>query len=194
MTTTNPKVDGYIRKHKQWQAVLSKLRAVALDCPLTEDIKWRVPCYTFGGANVVIVNALKDYCALSFFKGALLKDAKGLLDAPGPNTQSGRLIRFTDAQEVERLAPMLKAYIHEAIAAEKAGLKVEFKKEPEPMPEELQQKLNEDAQFKAAFEALTPGRQRGYILHFSGAKQSKTRASRIEKCRDQILAGKGMHD
>lgn len=191
----NPKVNGYIRKNKQWQEELTRLRALLLDCPLTEDIKWRVPCYTFQEANVVLLNCLKEYCAISFFKGALLKDPKGVLLKPGENTQAARLIRFISPQQVADLEPTLKAYVHEAIEVEKAGLKVELKKLSDfEVPLELQHKLDEIPTFKAAFESLTPGRQRAYFLHISAPKQSKTRVARVEKCMPLILAGKGLTD
>ena len=191
----NPQVDGYLRKNKQWQNELKELRRIILDCPLTEEVKWRVPCYTHEGHNVVFLGAFKESCVLSFVKGALLKDRKHILVKPGENTQSARAIRFTSVQEIAKLEPTLKAYIREAIEAETAGLKVKFKKITEhEVPEELQKKLDKDAAFKTAFRALTPGRQRAYILHFSSAKQSKTRESRIEKCTPRILRGKGLDD
>jgi len=191
----NPKVNGYLRKNKQWHEELTRLRALLLDSPLTEDIKWRVPCYTLQGANVVLLNCLKDYCAISFFKGALLKDPKGILLKPGENTQSARLIRFTNPQQVEELEPTLRAYVQEAIDVEKAGLKVELKKITDfEVPLELQRKLDELPAFKAAFESLTPGRQRAYYLHIAAAKQSQTRAARVEKCMPLILEGKGLTD
>lgn len=195
MNRMNPSVDGFLRKSKQWQDELRRLRTIILDCPLTEEVKWRVPCYTFQGRNVVFLGRFKEYCAISFVKGVLLKDASGVLDKPGENTQSARLIRFTDVRQIVEMEPVLKAYIHEAIEVEKAGLKVNFKKTSEyDVPEEFQAKLDEIPALKAAFAALTPGRQRAYLLHFSGAKQSKTRASRVEKCMRQILNGKGLDD
>lgn len=191
----NPKVDGYIRKNKQWQAELRALQAILLDCSLTEEVKWRVPCYTFEKRNIALIGAAKEYCALSFFKGSLLKDADGILIKPGRNTQAARMIRFTEAQQIRDLEPVLKAHLQEAVEVEKAGLKVTYKETSEyPFPKELQARLDEDPAFKAAFEALTPGRQRGYLLYFSSAKQSKTRASRIAKYEQHILDGKGMHD
>ena len=192
MNRMNPKVDGYLRKAKKWQAEFKKLRRIILDCQLTEELKWGKPCYTFQKSNIVIIQGFKEFCALLFCKGALLKDRKGILKKFG--WQAARRIPFTNVREIVEMEPILKAYIHEAIEAEKAGLKVEFKKNPEPIPEELQNKLDEIPALKAAFNSLTPGRQRGYILYFSGGKQSKTRESRIEKCMPQILKGKGLND
>jgi uncharacterized protein YdeI (YjbR/CyaY-like superfamily) len=190
-----PQVDGYLRKNKQWQEELAKLRKIVLDSELTEEVKWRVPCYTFQQSNVVILGAFKECCTLSFLKGALLKDAKGILVKPGENTQSARVVRFTNVREIAKLEPVLKAYINEAIEVEKAGLKVTFKKVTEhPVPEEFQAKLDETPGLKTAFDALTPGRRRAYLLHFSAPKQSKTRVSRVEKCMKQILGGKGLDD
>lgn len=192
---TTPKVDGFIRKNKRWEQELTALRSIVLKTPLTEDVKWRVPCYTFDGHNVVFIGCMKDYCALSFVKGVLLKDAKKVLQSPGENTQSARLIRFTSLQDITRLASTLKAYIAEAIELEKSGAKVQFKTITEhKVPEELQAKLDEDPKLNAAFRALTPGRQRAYFIHVAGAKQSATRASRVAKCIPRILAGKGMDD
>src|ERR1700732_1903318 len=167
---------------------------IILDCQLTEELRWGKPCYTFQKKNLVLIIGFKEYCALLFCKGALLNDANGILEKPGENTQAARRIPFTNVREIVEMEPILKAYIHEAIEAEKAGLKVNFKKNPEPIPEELQKKLDEIPALKAAFDALTPGRQRAYILYFSGAKQSKTRESRVEKCMRQILNGKGLND
>lgn len=194
MNRMNPKVDGFFKKAKKWREELEELRRVILDCPLTEELKWGKPCYTFQESNIVILQGFKEFCALLFAKGALLKDPHGLLEKPGESTQAARRIPFTHVREIVKLAPVLKAYVREAIAAEKAGLKVEFKKNPEPIPEELQNKLDEIPAFKTAFEALTPGRQRAYILYFSAPKQSKTRESRVEKWRPQILKGKGLND
>ena len=195
MNKTNPSVDGYIRKNKQWSQELEALRKIVLDCGLTEEVKWRVPCYTFEGHNIVFVGSFKDACTLSFVKGALLKDPKGILELPGPNTQSARLIKFTEAKQIVKMKSTLKAYIREAIEAEKAGLKVAFKKIDEhETPEELQAKFDEDPTFEKAFRALTPGRQRAYLLHFCGAKQSKTRTARIEKHAQRIFDGKGLND
>ena len=174
---------------------MQKLRTIILDCPLTEEVKWRVPCYTFQGSNIVFIGGFKESCVLSFVKGVLLKDAKGILIQQTENSQSVRMIRFTNVRQIVELEPILKAYINEAIAVEKAGLKVKLKKITEfKIPEELQNKLDEIPALKTAFAALTPGRQRAYILYFSAAKQSKTRESRVEKCMQQILNGKGLDD
>jgi uncharacterized protein YdeI (YjbR/CyaY-like superfamily) len=190
----NPQVDGFLRKAKKWQEELKELRRIILDCQLNEEMKWRHPCYTLQGKNVVLIHGFKEYCAVLFMKGALLKDAKGLLVAPG-KMQSGRQIRFANVREITQMEPTLKAYIHEAIEAEKSGLKVRRKTTAEfKVPEEFKEKLKEAPALKAAFDALTPGRQRGYLLYFSGAKQSKTRESRVEKCMPQILKGKGLDD
>ena len=191
----NPKVDGYLRKNKKWQKELEKLRKIVLDCRLTEELKWGVPCYTFQKRNIVLIHVFKEYCALLFFKGALLKDAKGILVQQTKNVQATRQIRFTIVREIVKMEPILKAYIHEAIEVEKAGLKVDFKKTTEfIIPEEFQNKLDEISELKTAFGALTPGRQRAYILFFSAPKQSKTRESRIKKCMKQILHGRGLDD
>jgi uncharacterized protein YdeI (YjbR/CyaY-like superfamily) len=191
----NPKVDGYLRKAKQWQAELEKLRMIILDCQLTEELKWGKPCYTFRKSNIVIIIPLKEYCALMFCKGALLNDANGILIKPGENTQAGRWIKFTNVREIVEMETILKAYIYEAIEVEKAGLEVNYKKTSEFIsPEEFQNKLDEIPALKTAFDALTPGRQRAYILYFSAPKQSKTRESRVEKCMQQILNGKGLND
>jgi uncharacterized protein YdeI (YjbR/CyaY-like superfamily) len=171
---------------------MTKLRRISLDSGLTEELKWGKPCYTFETSNVVIIQGFTEFCALLFCKGALLKDPNGILKKFG--WQAARRIPFSNVREIVEMEPTLKAYIREAIEAEKVGLKVEFKKKPEPIPEELQNKLDEIPALKTAFDALTPGRQRGYILYFSGAKQSKTRASRVEKCMQQILKGKGLND
>jgi len=190
----NLKVDGILRKSKKWREEMKSLRRIILDCPLTEEVKWRKPCYTHNNKNIVIINGLKEFCALMFFKGALLKDASGILNRIGEHTQAGRWIKFTSVREIVEMEATLKTYIHEAIEAEKAGLKVKLKKKPEPIPEELQNKLDEIPALQTAFAALTPGRQRGYILYFSAPKQSKTRESRIEKCMRQILNGNGLND
>jgi uncharacterized protein YdeI (YjbR/CyaY-like superfamily) len=195
MNAMNRGVDGYIRKNKKWQAELQKLREIILDSPLTEEVKWRVPCYTFQGKNVVFLGAFKESAVLSFVKGVLLKDAKKILIQQTENSQSVRIIRFANVEQIVELTPVLKAYIHEAVEVEKAGLKVKLMKPSEfKTPEELQTKFDEMPALKTAFSALTPGRQRAYLLHFSGAKQSATRASRIEKCVKQILKGKGLDD
>jgi uncharacterized protein YdeI (YjbR/CyaY-like superfamily) len=191
----NPKVDGYIRKNEKWQEELEELRTIVLDCGLTEEVKWKVPCYTFENSNIVLIHVFKEYCALLFTKGALLKDAIGILIQQTKNVQSARQIRFTNVEEIIEMEPILKAYINEAIEVEKAGLEVDFKETSEfTMPEELQNKFDEIPALKTAFEALTPGRQRGYLLYFSAAKQSKTREARIEKYMQQILDGKGLND
>jgi uncharacterized protein YdeI (YjbR/CyaY-like superfamily) len=192
MNSMNPKVDEYLRKAKKWQQEFKKLRMIILDCGLTEELKWGKPCYTFQQSNIVIIQGFKEFCALLFCKGALLNDPNGILKKFG--WQAARRIPFTNVQEISEMEPILKAYIHETIEAEKAGLKVNFKKNPEPVPKEFQNKLDEVPALKTAFDALTPGRQRGYILYFSGAKQSKTRESRVEKCMQQILKGKGLND
>jgi len=195
MNRTNPKVDFYFIKAKRWQDELEQLRMIVLDCGLTEELKWGVPCYTFQKNNVVLIHAFKEYCALLFFKGALLSDANGLLVQQTKNVQAGRQIRFTSVRELVKQKRVLKAYIHEAIEVEKAGLKVEFKKTAEfSMPEEFQNKLDELPDLKTAFDALTPGRQRAYLLYFSAPKQSKTRESRVEKAMKKILMGKGLDD
>jgi uncharacterized protein YdeI (YjbR/CyaY-like superfamily) len=195
MNRRNPKVDGYVRKSRQWQEELEKLRTILLDSPLAEEVKWRVPCYTFQESNVVILGRFKESCVFSFVKGALLKDPRGVLVKPGENSQSVRVIRFTDVQQIAEMEPVLKAYIDEAIEVEKAGLKVSFKKISEfTIPEELRNRFDETPALKTAFDALTPGRQRAYLLHFSAPKQSKTRTSRVEKCMKQILSGKGLDD
>lgn len=197
MTTSrmNPKVDGFLRKAKTWQEEFVKLREIVLDCELTEDFKWMHPCYTFQDKNIVLIHGFKDYCALLFHKGVLLKDAHSILIQQTENVQAARQIRFTDIREIVGMESILKEYILEAIEVEKAGLEVEFKKNTEyPIPEEFQTKLDEIPGLKTAFEALTPGRQRGYLLHFAAPKQSKTRVSRVEKYIPQILDGKGLDD
>lgn len=181
-------------KINNWVEELKYLRSIVLDSELTEERKWGVPCYTYNGANVIMISALKDHAVLSFMKGVLLNDSQGILQKPGPNSQSDRILRFTSVDQIISLEETIKSYIQQSVENEKQGLKVEFKKNPEPIPQELETKFNEDPSFKAAFEALTPGRQRGYILHFSQAKQSATRTSRIEKCLPKIMEGKGMQD
>ncbi len=181
-------------KVHNWTAELLLLRTIVQDCGLTEESKWGTPCYTFWDKNVLMVSALKRYCCISFFKGSLLKDDKNLLAKPGPNSQAARLFKFHNVDEIKEIESDIKAYIFEAIEVEKAGLKVQFKKNLEPIPLELERKFAEDPLLKNAFEALTQGRQRGYILHFSQPKQEKTRMSRIEKCVPMILAGIGLHD
>ena len=191
----NPKVDAYLRRAKTWREEFEKLRMIILECGLTEELKWGVPCYTFEKTNIVLIHGFKEYCALLFFKGALLKDREGILIRQTTTVQAARQIRFTNVREIVKMKPILKAYVYEAIEIEKAGLKVVFKKTSEfKMPEEFQNKLDELPALKTAFQALTPGRQRAYILHFSQPKQSKTRESRVEKCMPQILNGKGLND
>ena len=181
-------------KVHQWISELELLRKIVLDCGLTEECKWGVPCYTHQNKNVLMISAFKEYCSLSFFKGVLLTDQKGLLEKPGENSQAVRLLKFTEVDEVRKIEDEIKALVFEAIEVEEAGKTVEFNSNPEPIPEELEEKFNEDPILKSAFEALTPGRQRGYILHFSQPKQSKTRTTRIEKYTPMILSGIGMHD
>lgn len=192
---TNPKVDFYFDKAKNWQPEIAQLRTIVLDCGLNEELKWGCPCYTFQKSNIVIIHTFKEYCALLFFKGALLNDPKHILVQQTKNVQAGRQIRFTHVKEIAKMSPTLKAYIFEAIEIERVGLKVDLKKTAEyEIPEEFKQKLNKSPALKTAFKALTPGRQRGYLLHFSTPKQSKTRAARVEKCIPQILYGKGLND
>ena len=194
MNRTNPKVDWFF-KAKQWQEEFEKLRMICLYSELTEELKWGCPCYTFQKRNIVLIHGFKEYCALLFFKGALLKDAKRILIQQTENVQSARQIRFTNVRQIVKLKPILKAYIKEAIEVEKAGLKVSFKKTSDfKIPEELQNRFDEMPALKTAFDALTPGRQRAYIFYFSQPKQSKTRESRVEKCLPQILIGKGLND
>jgi uncharacterized protein YdeI (YjbR/CyaY-like superfamily) len=195
MNQMNPKVDFFFNKAKKWQEEYVKLRTILLGCGLTEELKWGVPCYTFQGSNVVLIHGFKEYCAILFHKGVLLKDSKGILIQQTENVQSGRQIRFTGIGEITKLEKTLKAYLFEAIELEKAGLKVELKKATEfNMPVEFKNKLDTIPALKTAFHALTPGRQRGYLLYFSAAKQSKTREARVEKCMPQILKGKGLED
>ena len=190
----NSKVDVILGKAKKWREELQELRRIILGCGLTEEVKWGSPCYTFENANVIVIGGFKESCVISFFKGALLKDAEALLTKPGQNTQSVRVIRFRNVREIVEREPILKAYIREAMAVEKAGLKVSLKKNPEPVPVELRRKLEAMPALKTAFEALTPGRRRAYILYFSAAKQSGTREARIEKCVPRILKGRGLND
>jgi uncharacterized protein YdeI (YjbR/CyaY-like superfamily) len=191
----NPKVDAFLSRAKKWREEMGKLRMIVLDCPLVEELKWGKPCYTFQESNIVLIHGFKEYCALLFFKGVLLKDAKGFLIQQTENVQSARQIRFTDARAIAEMEPVLKAYVSEAIEVEKAGLKVNYKKNTElTFPKEFRDKLDENPALKRAFGALTPGRQRAYNLYFSAAKQSKTRQSRVEKCARQILRGKGLND
>jgi uncharacterized protein YdeI (YjbR/CyaY-like superfamily) len=191
----NPKVDFYFEKAGIWQKEIGKLRTIVLDCGLTEELKWGVPCYTLQKSNIVLIHVFKEYCALLFFKGVLLNDPNGILIQQTKNVQVARQIRFTDVREVVKMEKTLKAYIYEAIEVEKAGLKVNLKKTPEfSMAEEFKKKLNKTPALKTAFKALTPGRQRAYLLYFSAPKQSSTRESRVEKSIKQILDGKGLND
>jgi uncharacterized protein YdeI (YjbR/CyaY-like superfamily) len=197
MTTanTNPKVDFYFTKAKKWKEEFEELRHIVLSCNLTEELKWGCPCYTFQNANIVLIHGFKEYCALLFMKGALLKDVKGILVQQTANVQAARQIRFTSIKEIAQLKNVIKSYIKEAVEAEKKGLKVELKKTVEfNMPEEFEKVLAKMPELKTAFLNLTPGRQRGYLLHFSSPKQAKTREARIEKCVQQILNGKGLDD
>lgn len=194
MSETSPKVEAFFAKNGKWQNELAALRAILLECPVAEDFKWRSPVYTAHGGNVATVWGLKDNAALSFFKGVLLNDPQGILVAPGDNSRSVRMVKFTSVAEIAATKNALKDFIHEAVENEKAGRKVDFPKDDLKYPEELVERLDGDPDFSAAFEALTPGRRRGWVLHFSGAKQSDTRSSRIDKAAPRILAGKGMHD
>jgi len=195
MNAMNPKVDVFISKAKKWQEEYKKLRTIILDCGLTEEYKWMHPCYTFQESNIVLIHGFKEYCAILFIKGALLKDAKGILIQQTENVQAGRQIRFTNVPEIVKLESILKAYIHEAIEVEKAGLKVKLKKTADyKIPKEFQIKLDENLALKEAFYALTPGRQRQYLFYFSQPKLSKTREARVEKCTDRILDGMGIND
>ena len=191
----NPKVDFYFDKTSKWQKELEQLRRIALDCQLTEELKWGTPCYTFQGKNIVLIHDFKEYCAFLFFKGALLSNADGILIQQSKNVQAARQIRFTNVEEIVEMQTILKAHIYEAIEVEKAGSEVKFKKTEEfILVEEFKKRLDELPDLKKVFEALTPGRQRAYMLHFSAPKQSKTRESRVEKCIPQILDGKGLND
>nr|WP_318540396.1 YdeI family protein [Terribacillus saccharophilus] len=194
-TEKNPKVDEFLSKAKQWKDEFISLRDIILECELIEDFKWKHPCYTLQGKNIVLIHGFKDYCALLFHKGALLKDAKGILIQQTENVQAARQLRFKSVKEIAEMKTTIKAYIQEAIEIEKAGLKVDLKEHTEYIiPEELHNKFEEIPALKTAFEALTPGRQRAYIFYFSQAKQSKTREARIEKYMQQILDGKGLND
>lgn len=191
----NPKADFYFAKNKRWLEELEQLRTFVLDCGLTEEVKWGVPCYTHQQRNIVLLHVFKEYCALLFIKGALLPDASGILVQQTENSQTARQIRFTNTQTIVEREVLVKAYIQEAIEVEKAGLKVSFKQPNEfALPTEFESKLHEDPVLHSAFRALTPGRQRAYILHFSAPKQAKTREARVEKYRQQILSGKGLSD
>jgi uncharacterized protein YdeI (YjbR/CyaY-like superfamily) len=195
MNITNPKVDTFLSKAKKWGKEFEQLRTIVINCGLTEEYKWMHPCYTFEKKNIVLIHGFKEYCALLFFKGALLKDTDGILIRQTENVQAGRQIRFTNVQEIVKMKSILKRYIHEAVEVEKAGLKVKMKKTSDfKIPEEFQHKLNKISALKTAFKALTPGRQRAYIFYFSQAKQSKTREARVEKYMRQILNGKGLDD
>lgn len=195
MPPRNPSVDGYIRKNKQWSAELSLLREILLSTELVEEIKWRTPCYTLDGGNVAFIGAFKDHCVLSFLKGALLKDPKKILEKPGENTQSARIIRLRSADDIKQRTAVLKKYLDEAIANEKAGLKPAMNAKNElTIPPELQAKFDENDELEVAFTSLTPGRQRAYVMFINGAKQSKTRTARVEKHMQRILEGKGMDD
>ena len=191
----NPRVDFFFRKAEKWRKEFEQLRTIVLDCGVTEELKWGVPCYTFQDTNVVLIHGFKTYCALLFCKGALLKDVKGILIQQTENVQAARQIRFTHIREIVKMECVLKAYIREAVEAEKAGLKVKYKQTSEfKMPEEFQKELRANPALRTAFNALTPGRQRGYLLHFSSPQQSKTRASRIDKCIPLIFDGLGLND
>jgi uncharacterized protein YdeI (YjbR/CyaY-like superfamily) len=193
-SSMNPKVDFYFSK-AQWQKEIKKLRMIVLDCGLNEELKWGVPCYMFQKSNIVLIHVFKEYCALLFFKGALLNDANGILIQQTENVQAARQIRFTTVREIAEMETILKAYIYEAIEVERAGLKVNLKKTADfIIPEEFQKKLDKIPALKTAFNGLTPGRQRAYLFYFSQPKQSKTRESRVEKCMQQILNGKGLDD
>jgi len=191
----NPKVDFYFDKEKKWQKEQEQLREIVLECGLAEELKWGVPCYMHQKSNIVLIHSFKEYCALLFFKGALLKDTDDILIQQSANVQAARQIRFTNLDEIIDLKSVLKTYIFEAVEIEKAGLKVHLKKTAEfRVSDEFQQKLDENSELKKAFEALTPGRQRAYLLHFSQPKQAKTRESRVEKCIPLIFEGKGLND
>lgn len=197
MTTNrrNPKIDAFLRGETRWRPEMKKLREILLEFPFTEELKWGKPCYTFQGANVVVMLPLKERCTLMFCKGALLTDTKGLLYRPSENTQAMRQFRFSGLDEIVKMQTVIKSFLKEAIEVEKAGLEVAYKKPAEQaVPEEFQDKLEKDSTLKKAFKALTPGRQRAYLLHFAAPKQSATRDSRIEKCRAMILAGQGLND
>lgn len=195
MMKMNPKVDQFMCEAETWQAEFQKLRAIILDCGLTEELKWGQPCYTLANSNIVLMHGFKEYCALLFMKGALLPDPEGILIQQTANVQAARQIRFTTVQQISELEPVLKRYVAEAIAVEKAGLTVEMKQTDEfPMPEEFVTMLEEVPGLQDAFEALTPGRQRAYLLHFAAPKQAKTRVARIEKSLPQIFEGKGLND
>jgi len=194
-TKANPKVDAFFREEEKWREEFEKLREIILDCGLTEELRWGKPCYSLAGSNVVLIHGFKEYCALLFMKGALLKDSKGILVQQTENVQAARQIRFKSVQEIVQLKAALKAYVEQAIEVEKSGQKVEYKKTADfKVPEEFQTRLDQNPALRNAFQALTPGRQRGYLLYFSSAKQSKTRESRIEKCVPLIFDGMGLDD
>jgi uncharacterized protein YdeI (YjbR/CyaY-like superfamily) len=193
MSAKNPRVDAFVRRAKRWQGEIQKLRSILLDCGLDEDLKWGKPCFTFEGKNVAIIQPFKEHCSLMFFKGALLQDTHGLLRSQGENTQSALRLEFIGETQIKKT--MVKSYVKQAIAVEKAGLKVDFKAKHEmELPEELADLLKRDRKLERAFRSLTPGRRRSYVLHFTGAKQAKTRIARIEKSIPKILAGKGIND
>lgn len=194
MNQSNPKADFYFRKNERWQPEITLLRSLVLDCGLQEELKWGCPCYTYDQKNVVLIHVFKSYCALLFFKGALLEDTADLLVQQTPKVQGPRQLRFTNREEIEQNEQCIKGYIFQAVEVEKAGLKVPARKDREPIPEEFKEKLQEDPALKEAFQGLTPGRQRAYILYFSDAKQAKTRYARIEKHSSRILSGKGLND
>lgn len=195
MNTMNPKVDWFFSKAEKWQLEFEKLRRIILNCGLTEELKWGVPCYTFESSNIVLIHGFKEYCAILFVKGALLKDTDELLITQTENTQAARQIRFKSLQEIVDMEPVLTAYINEAVEVEKAGLKVNYKKSTEfNIPDEFQHKLDEIPALRTAFDGLTPGRQRAYLFYFSAPKQSKTREARVDKFLPQILDGKGLDD
>lgn len=188
------KIDEYLNNAKNWQKEMEQLREICLDCGLIETLKWKKPCYTFQESNIVIIQPFKNFCALMFFKGAVLDDPENVLEKPGKNSRIARRIPFTNSDEIADMEPIIKEYIQEAIEAEKKGLEVKVEKKKEPIPEELETSFKEDPEFKNAFKNLTPGRQRGYLLHFSGAKHSKTRTRRIEKYKPKITEGKGINE
>jgi uncharacterized protein YdeI (YjbR/CyaY-like superfamily) len=195
MPMPSKSVDGFLRKSSEWREELTALREIVLASELTEDVKWRTPCYTWEDKNVALLGRMNECCSISFMKGALMKDPASVLEMPGENTQSARVIRITSVDEVKKLKTAIESFIAQGIAIEKAGVKYEFKKiDAFPLPEELEAMFAEAPELKTAWKALTPGRQRGWLLHFNGAKQSKTRVSRIEKAMEAIFAGKGMHD
>jgi len=195
MNEKNPEVDAFIRRTKKWQAETAKLRSILLDCGLDEELKWGKPCYRFEGSNLAIIQGFKDHCSLMFFKGSLLEDSHGILVRPGANSQAGMRVELTSVEQIEKTERVLRAYVKQAIRVEKAGLRVDFKEKHElQLPAELTAKLGQNRALAAAFRALTPGRQRAYVLYFSGAKQSKTRAARVEKHVKRILQGKGLDD